>query len=187
MPNEGSLLLYQSRLFHVVLLARVSANVRVTLDVASAKVPLLDRNQPERQGGVTTETQFKRQHRWRAVLPRLFVIPPSADHSRHPQIPLCNQRKASARKVLLSLSLAGKFRCRVRVPRGIAKTLEAAYLLKTGGQERVKKASQPSVFFHPDGPDLPRPPELGALPEVPPNADNLSALIHSKPGAASNS
>lgn len=50
----------------------------------------------------------------------------------------------------------------------------------------MKKGSQPSVFFQLAGPDSPRPPELGALPEVPPIAGNLSALIHSKPGTASN-
>lgn len=66
---------------------------------------------------------------------------------------------------------------KVRVPRGITKTLEAAYLLKTGGKERVEKASQPSVCFLVDGPDSPKPPELRFLP----TATNLPALIHLKP------
>lgn len=96
------------------------------------------------------ENQFKWQHPQRVVSLRLFVIPPSTDHSRHPQIPLRNQRKVSGGR--------GSSACLwVRVPRGITKTLEAAYLLKTGGQERVKKASQPSVFFLLDGLDSLKP------------------------------
>lgn len=67
-----------------------------------------------------------------------------------------------------------EFVCKGSGSHGITKTLEAAYLLKTGGQERVKKASQPSVCFLVDGPDSPK---LRFLP----TATNLSALIHLKP------
>lgn len=45
----------------------------------------------------------------------------------------------------------------------------------------MKTASQLPVFFLVDGPDSLKPPQLRFLPEVPPTATNLSALIHLKP------
>lgn len=71
---------------------------------------------------------------------------------------------------LLSFSLpCQKFPYRLRVLRSITKTLEAAYLLKTGGRERVKKVSVSSISLLVHGVGLLEPPELRFLPLGPPN------------------
>lgn len=62
----------------------------------------------------------------------------------------------------------------------ITKTLEAAYLLKTGGWERVKKVSPSSIFFLVHRVGLLKPPELWFLPLDSPSAIPTS-LIHLGP------
>lgn len=65
---------------------------------------------------------------------RLFVIPPNTDHSKHPQIPLVNRGKTARRTDFSAfLCLVKSFHIVLWVLHSITKTLEAAYLLKTGG------------------------------------------------------
>ncbi len=65
---------------------------------------------------------------------RFFVIPPSTDHSKHPQIPLVNREKTTrGTDSQLFFCLVKSFHIVLWVLHSITKTLEAAYLLKTGG------------------------------------------------------
>lgn len=112
---------------------------------------------------------------------RLFVIPPSTDHSKHPQIPLVNREKTTRGTDFSAfLCLVKSFHIVLWVLHSITKTLEAAYLLKTGGWERVKKASPSSIFFLVHRVGLLKPPELWFLPLDSPSTIPAS-LIHLGP------
>lgn len=112
---------------------------------------------------------------------RLFVIPPSTDHSKHPQIPLVNREKTTRETDFSAfLCLVKSFYTVLWVLHSITKTLEAAYLLKTGGWERVKKVSQSSIFFLVHRVALLKPPELWFLPLDSPSTIPAS-LIHLGP------
>lgn len=90
------------------------------------------------------------------------------------------------RKGVLSFSLpCQKFPYWLWVLHSITKTLEAAYLLKTGGQERVKKVSLSSIFFLVHRVGLLKPPELRFLP-LDPTTSIPASLIHLRPNTTSN-
>lgn len=64
--------------------------------------------------------------------------PPNTDHCKHPQIPLVNREKTAwGTDFWAFLCLVKSFHIVLWVLHSITKTLEAAYLLKTGGSERV--------------------------------------------------
>lgn len=79
------------------------------------------------------------------------------------------------------LCLVKSFHFVLWVLHSITKTLEAAYLLKTGGRERVKKVSQSSIFFLVHRVGLLKPPELRFLPPEFSPSTIPASLIHLGP------